>query len=72
MSDTIKRHHPGASLSRLVEFGNLVFVAGRPVGNRGRLGRPRPARSVWITLLAHYNRVRAVGRRQADLHGEWQ
>ena len=28
MSDTIKRHHPGASLSRLVEFGNLVFVAG--------------------------------------------
>ncbi|HYC48746.1 MAG TPA: RidA family protein [Burkholderiales bacterium] len=24
----IKRHHPGASLSRLVEFGNLVFVAG--------------------------------------------
>ena len=28
MNDTIKRHHPGASLSRLVEFGNLVFVAG--------------------------------------------
>ena len=28
MSDAIKRHHPGASLSRLVEFGNLVFVAG--------------------------------------------
>lgn len=28
MSDTIRRHHPGASLSRLVEFGNLVFVAG--------------------------------------------
>ena len=28
MSDSIKRHHPGASLSRLVEFGNLVFVAG--------------------------------------------
>lgn len=24
----IKRHHPGASLSRLVEFGSLVFVAG--------------------------------------------
>jgi enamine deaminase RidA (YjgF/YER057c/UK114 family) len=28
MSEPIKRHHPGASLSRLVEFGNLVFVAG--------------------------------------------
>lgn len=28
MTDSIKRHHPGASLSRLVEFGNLVFVAG--------------------------------------------
>ena len=28
MADAIKRHHPGASLSRLVEFGNLVFVAG--------------------------------------------
>jgi enamine deaminase RidA (YjgF/YER057c/UK114 family) len=28
MTDAIKRHHPGASLSRLVEFGNLVFVAG--------------------------------------------
>lgn len=25
---SIKRSHPGASLSRLVEFGNLVFVAG--------------------------------------------
>ena len=28
MPEYIKRHHPGASLSRLVEFGNLVFVAG--------------------------------------------
>ena len=28
MTDAIKRSHPGASLSRLVEFGNLVFVAG--------------------------------------------
>ena len=28
MAEYIKRHHPGASLSRLVEFGNLVFVAG--------------------------------------------
>ncbi len=28
MAESIKRHHPGASLSRLVEFGNLVFVAG--------------------------------------------
>ncbi len=28
MTDAIKRHHPGGSLSRLVEYGNLVFVAG--------------------------------------------
>src|SRR5687767_6174471 len=28
MSDTIKRHHPGASIARMVECGNLVFVAG--------------------------------------------
>jgi enamine deaminase RidA (YjgF/YER057c/UK114 family) len=28
MSEAIKRHHPGASLSRLVECGNFVFVAG--------------------------------------------
>jgi enamine deaminase RidA (YjgF/YER057c/UK114 family) len=28
VSEAIKRHHPGATLSRLVEFGNLVFVAG--------------------------------------------
>jgi enamine deaminase RidA (YjgF/YER057c/UK114 family) len=28
MSNSIKRHHPGAVLSRAVEFGNLVFVAG--------------------------------------------
>ena len=28
MSDPIKRSYPGGSLSRLVEFGNLVFVAG--------------------------------------------
>ena len=34
MSDPIKRHHPGASLSRLVEFGNLVFVAGTTADNR--------------------------------------
>ena len=34
MSDQIKRHHPGASLSRLVEFGNLVFVAGTTADNR--------------------------------------
>ena len=34
MADPIKRHHPGASLSRLVEFGNLVFVAGTTADNR--------------------------------------
>src|SRR4051794_12561386 len=33
MSDTIKRHHPGGSLSRLVECGNLVFVAGTTADN---------------------------------------
>jgi enamine deaminase RidA (YjgF/YER057c/UK114 family) len=34
MNDAIKRHHPGASLSRLVEFSNLVFVAGTTADNR--------------------------------------
>ena len=34
MTDSIKRHHPGASLSRLVEFGSLVFVAGTTADNR--------------------------------------
>ena len=34
MSDEIKRHQPGASLSRLVEFSNLVFVAGTTADNR--------------------------------------
>lgn len=34
MSDSIRRHHPGASLSRLVEFGNLVFVAGTTADNK--------------------------------------
>ena len=34
MSDSIKRNHPGASLSRLVECGNLVFVAGTTADNK--------------------------------------
>jgi enamine deaminase RidA (YjgF/YER057c/UK114 family) len=34
MSDSIKRHHPGGSLSRLVEYGNLVFVAGTTADDR--------------------------------------
>jgi enamine deaminase RidA (YjgF/YER057c/UK114 family) len=34
MSESIKRSHPGGSLSRLVEFGNLVFVAGTTADNR--------------------------------------
>ena len=34
MSIPIKRHHPGASLSRIVEYGNLVFVAGTTADNR--------------------------------------
>jgi enamine deaminase RidA (YjgF/YER057c/UK114 family) len=34
MSDSIKRSHPTGSLSRLVEFGNLVFVAGTTADNK--------------------------------------
>ena len=34
MSEPIKRHHPGGSLSRLVAFGNLVFVAGTTADDR--------------------------------------
>lgn len=34
MSTTIKRHHPGASLSRIVEYGNLVFIAGTTADNK--------------------------------------
>ena len=31
---SIKRHQPGASLSRIVEYGNLVFVAGTTADNK--------------------------------------
>ncbi|MEK6594401.1 MAG: RidA family protein [Pseudomonadota bacterium] len=34
MSNAIKRSNPGPSLSRLVEFGNLVFVAGTTADNK--------------------------------------
>ena len=34
MSNGIKRHNPGPILSRIVEFGNLVFVAGTTAGNK--------------------------------------
>ena len=34
MSTAIKRHQPGASLSRIVEYGNLVFVAGTTADNK--------------------------------------
>jgi enamine deaminase RidA (YjgF/YER057c/UK114 family) len=34
VSTPIKRHHPGASLSRIVEYGNLVFIAGTTADNR--------------------------------------
>ena len=34
MSESIKRSHPGGSLSRLVEYGNLVFVAGTTADDR--------------------------------------
>ncbi len=31
---TIKRHQPGPVLSRAVEYGNLVFIAGTTADNR--------------------------------------
>ncbi len=34
MTTPIKRHQPGASLSRLVEYGNLIFVAGTTADNK--------------------------------------
>ncbi len=34
MSNAIKRHQPGPTLSRAVEYGNLVFVAGMTADNR--------------------------------------
>jgi enamine deaminase RidA (YjgF/YER057c/UK114 family) len=34
VSESIKRSHPGGSLSRLVECGNLVFVAGTTADDR--------------------------------------
>ncbi len=34
MSNSIKRHHPGPSLCRVVEYGNLVFVAGTTADNK--------------------------------------
>ena len=34
MSTAIKRHQPGAVLSRCVEYGNLVFVAGTTADNK--------------------------------------
>jgi enamine deaminase RidA (YjgF/YER057c/UK114 family) len=34
MTTTIKRHHPGPTLCRAVEYGNLVFVAGTTADNK--------------------------------------
>ena len=34
MSTEIKRHQPGPTLSRAVEYGNLVFVAGTTAENK--------------------------------------
>ncbi len=34
MSDAIKRHHPGPTLCRAVEYGNLVFIAGTTADNK--------------------------------------
>jgi enamine deaminase RidA (YjgF/YER057c/UK114 family) len=35
-AEQIKRHHPGATLARLVEFGNLVFVAGTTADDKSQ------------------------------------
>lgn len=34
MSTAIKRHQPGPTLCRVVEYGNLVFVAGTTADNK--------------------------------------
>ena len=34
MSTTIKRLHPGPTLCRAVEYGNLVFIAGTTADNK--------------------------------------
>lgn len=34
MSESIKRNQPGPSISRAVEYGNLVFVAGTTADDR--------------------------------------
>ena len=34
MSNEIKRHHSGPTLSRAVEYGDLVFVAGTTADNK--------------------------------------
>jgi enamine deaminase RidA (YjgF/YER057c/UK114 family) len=34
VNESIKRSHPGGSLSRLVEYGSLVFVAGTTADDR--------------------------------------
>lgn len=34
MSNTIKRHHPGPTLCRAVEYGDLVFIAGTTADNK--------------------------------------
>ena len=34
MTTAIKRHHPGPTLCRAVEYGNLVFVAGTTADDR--------------------------------------
>ena len=34
MSESIKRNQPGPSISRMVEYGNLVFVAGTTADDR--------------------------------------
>ena len=34
MNTPIKRHHPGPTLCRAVEYGNMVFVAGTTADNK--------------------------------------
>jgi hypothetical protein len=47
MSDAIKHHHTGASLARLVEFGNLVFVAGTTADNKSASCKVQTEEVLW-------------------------
>lgn len=53
MSD-IRRHHPGASLARMVEFGSLVFVSGTTADDKSA-----PCREQTREVLAKIERYLA-------------